>query len=246
MIAARFSLALFVFLFLAACNGASLQTIWKLLKIDLATLEPSQVRIAINAPEWMGPMLDDLQLSIRMQPSGREVTSGLFQLRRVKRPEDIVAIQRAGLAVDNLSIFEFASKELERIRKFQSQMNTLINTEDGETEERGVDSYRLQRKGRAICLSHPPPDASTTVDIYLYPTAEIGWVLFDENVDVREFDLADSVTPLDEAACRNSHKNSPGNDAGGEAVARRAEVSGVEAKKLPKKLNGGVSIHSGK
>lgn len=101
MMAVRFTLMLFVPLFLAACNGASLQTIWKLRNLGIGTLDPSQVRIAINAPGWMGAMLDDLQLSAHLQPSGREAISGVFRLRRVDLPDDGAAIQRAGLAADN-------------------------------------------------------------------------------------------------------------------------------------------------
>lgn len=237
MIATRFSLALIVSLLLAACNGASLQTIWKLRNVDLGALEPAQVRISINAPEWMGPMLYDLQLEVQIQPSGREPTTGLFQLRRVDRPEDVAAIQRAGLAADNLSIFEFAPQELKRIRQFQSQMTASKDAEDS-----GSESYQLQRKGRAVCLSFPPAGAPTTVNIYLHPTAEIGWVLIEANVDISELDLANSMSASDEAACRNF----PRKDLGGKAVAHEAQPSGEGARKSSNKLDGGVSFHSGK
>lgn len=229
MKAVRLSLTLFVYLFLAACNGASLQTIWKLRDVDLGTLEPTKVRIAINAPKWMEPMLDDLQLAVVTQPSGRETTTSLFQLRMVDRPEDLAAIHSAGLAADNLSIFEFVPQELKRIRQFQSQMIALKKTEDS-----GVESYQLQRKGRAVCLSFPPPGAPTAVDIYLHPTDEIGWVLIERDVDIRELDLADGMPAPDEAACRNV--------SGREQDAIAGKASGARVKKL----HGGVSIQSGR
>lgn len=112
MTPARLSLALIFFVFLTACNGASLQTIWKLRNLGIGTLDPSQVRIAINAPGWMAPMLDDLQLAGHLQPSGREAISGVFRLRRIDLPDDVTAIQRVGLAVDNPSIFEIAQQDL--------------------------------------------------------------------------------------------------------------------------------------
>ena len=104
-------------------------------------------------------------------------------------------------------------------------MTTLIKTEDS-----GVESYRLQRKGRAVCLSFPPPGAPTAVDIYLHLTDEIGWVFIEGDVDIRELDLADGMPAPDEVACSNS----PGNDPGGESVASEAQTSGKVAKKYQK------------
>jgi hypothetical protein len=228
----RLSLVVTVCLFLAGCNGSALQSGWKLRNVDPGTLDPAQVRLAIHAPPWMRSMLDDLQLSVRFQSMDRAVAAGLFRLRRIDRPADIATIQRAGLAVENLSIFEITPEDLKAARKFQSELVALRSAGPG-----GNEIARIQRKGRAVCLTFPPPGESTNVDLYLHPTDEVGWVLFSENEDIGEFDLADSAPSPDAALCRPSGKN----DAGADERAVDPKTSGQRAKKL----QGGVNFQSG-
>ena len=158
----RRSLIFIVALFLVACNGSTLQTGWKLRNVDPATLDPAQVRIAIHAPPWMRSMLDDLQLAVRFQSMGGATASGLFRLRRIDRPDDVAAIRRAGLTAENLSIFEITPEDLKAARKFQRELVAARSAGPG-----GNEIIRIQRKGRALCLSVPPPGASTKVDVYV-------------------------------------------------------------------------------
>jgi hypothetical protein len=224
----RWSLVFIVSLFLVACNGATLQTAWKLRNVDPATLDPAQVRIAIHAPPWMRSMLDDLQLAVRFQSMGGATASGLFRLRRIDRPDDGAAIQRAGLAVENLSIFEINPEDLKAARKFQSELVALRSAGPG-----GNEIARIQRKGRAACLSFPPPGESTKVDVYAHISNETGWLLFNEALDIGEIELADGIAAPDAAVCASLSKS--------EADAPAPQSAGAR----PKKFRGDVSVQSG-
>lgn len=226
----KFIVPLFAALFLRGCNGVSLSTLWKMRKLDLARIDPAQVRIVLRSPDWMTPMLEDIHLFIKADIWGKESNAYIFRMKKVLRSDDTSAIMSAGLDPTNLSILEIDASErrslgeaLENIGAFKKAGYQL-----------GI-SVGLWNRDLSGCTNFRPPEGPVIMDVYLHLDDASGWVpLFEKR------DFSGEIGKIEQNGmnCDNDVKSSA-------AKTKAAPMVGA-VKSHTKELHGGVSVQSEK
>jgi hypothetical protein len=190
-------------LLLSGCNGVPLMTQWKLRHFELGAADISKLRVALRGPEWATPTPERAVLEvIRAGEDGERKL--IIHLRRAQHFGDAVELARLARDATPLSVYEVAPQDLATVAGLQAE------AAKAKPEGRaGVGSIKI---GSGVaCRNGPVPGGPISIDAYLHPDDEIGWLPLVEGFDLRPgiksdedrraFD--DSVPPCGKPASRS-------------------------------------------
>lgn len=198
-----------VALTLAGCNGVPLMTQWKLRHFDLATADVSRLRVALRAPTWVTPTPDKAVLeATRARDEGDRKST--IHLRRAQHSNDATELARLTRGATPLAVYEIAPQDLAAVADLQA--------EAAKAKQEGGGAKGSVTIGSGVaCRSGAVPDGPISIDVYLHPDDEIGWLPLLEEFDLRPgiktdedwraFD--DSVPPCDAPAVRAKRQLTP-------------------------------------
>lgn len=229
MIFRRLSYALFFCLFLFACNGVPLTTLWKMRKIDPLSVDPAQVRIAIRGPAWLTPKFADMKLLVRMDIWNRNPLFYVFRLNQIDASSESTALSRAGLSLDGLSFLEIDPSEIVALREAQANIN-----EFKKAGYQGGTSVGLWNRDLSGCSDFKPPEGPILMDVYVHLSDESGWMTFFEKQDFRD-KIGNNLMAM---ACETDSSPAPAEP--------RAALSAKSLKSRAKEFRGGVSYQFAK
>ena len=164
-------------LLLAGCNGVPLLTHWKLRHFDLATADVSKLRVALRAPDWTTPTPDKAVIEVtRPQDDGER--KSIIHLRGARHSGDASELARLAPAATPLSVYEVAPQDLAAVAELQAEGARVK-----QAERTGKSSLRI---GSGVaCRNGAIPDGPITIDVYLHPDDEIGWLPLLQEFDLR-------------------------------------------------------------
>jgi hypothetical protein len=162
---------------LAACNGESLSTQWKLRKFDPATADIAQVRIAVRPPAWATPTPEKTIVSAKYEfddgAAGRQLD---IRLRRADHAEDRAELERLAPG-GGLVVYEAAPGDLGAVRALQSDIEAA---KQAGRHGRGA----IEAGGSLACRTGEVPEGPVRIDAYIHASDVFGWLPLVEGHDL--------------------------------------------------------------
>jgi hypothetical protein len=164
---------------LAACNGASLATRWKLRDFNLGAADLSQLRLALRGPDWTTPTPQNAVLEVKTWTGDDESQSKILPLRLQAgaHPADAEELARQGGA-PGLVVVELAPQSLAPARKVQEEAARV-------REQGGRTHVKLNLAGAIACRSRDIPPGAIAVDIFIHASDALGWLPLYAQFDAR-------------------------------------------------------------
>jgi hypothetical protein len=190
-------IAVVLFLPLAACNGASLATQWKLRDFNLATADLSQLRLALRGPEWTSLTPEKAVLEVKTWTGDDDSKAKTFALRLQKgaHPADAAELALRG-GTPTLTVVELAPQNLASAREAQQEA-ARVRAEGGHT--RG----KIEITGAIACRRGEIPPGAIPADVFIHASDALGWLPLYTDFDARgdekdDAKLAEALPPCSE------------------------------------------------
>lgn len=179
------------------CSHVPLMTMAKLVTFDVATADPSILRVAARTPAVLMPQPNGTVLTLAVGPeASADRRVDRFVLEQVTDSRELDAVARLRRSDDRVFVYQLSRADVQRVRQTQAQYRDLK-----QRGERGRLSIGVSSKA---CRLGPLPAGAILTSTYLKVSESDGYlpVLVDTDLRKELGDAAALVEQVPECATR--------------------------------------------
>ena len=121
-------------LLLSGCGHVPLTTMAKLRNFDIATADPSQLRVAIRAPDWLEPREAGAAILFKLKQGDEAAREERFALEPAEEPAETAQLAGHRLPGERIRAWRIAAAEVARARAFQEEGRAARLARPGRTQ----------------------------------------------------------------------------------------------------------------
>lgn len=173
-------LLIVVSIILTGCAGMPLTTMYKLHRLDPMEADPAQLKVAIRADERIGIREGGATIEVKFNSEDGTVNiDDTFIIEVIRNP-----IINAGLLGNNrpgesVTVLQLTETDAQRFRLLQSSLEKYQ-----QQKRKGSGSFGVGISG--ICFVRPMPGNDVVVDIFLQTSADDGFYVLVNKMNLRE------------------------------------------------------------
>jgi hypothetical protein len=165
-------------LLLSGCWHTPIASLPRLSRIDAAAVNPSELRLAARAPDWLEAAPGHVHLKATLHAGEADEKEMVFDLVDKTSPADLRALSREAQAGSRFTVFAASAADAARIGEIQ-------------TRARDEKAAGARHKGKLQLYAEPcrrgdPPPGPAMVDLYLKLGADEDFFKIYEGVDLRD------------------------------------------------------------
>lgn len=107
---------------LGACTAIPVKTLYKLATTDLMTVNPADLRVAAQMPDWVAPRPDGVKLELSMKRTGEADVNERFILQTIPTALEGKALNAAAKPGYQLYAYRLAPADIPRLQHFRDTL----------------------------------------------------------------------------------------------------------------------------
>lgn len=160
-------------LLLTACSSIPLTSLYKLSKLDIKTINPKVVKVALQLPDYL--KLGPVSLILSYTPEGAIEKPVEFKLTRTMRLKEYKKFEKNGYYI---SSYELTEKDTNTLIKFRQ--NILSRSDTHNTKHK----TKIKIKYQSLCRESIPNEKPILLSVYLKTSNQSGFFPLSEDIDI--------------------------------------------------------------
>jgi len=171
------TLLLLLSIFIVACTSIPITSLYKLSKLDLKTIDPKEVKVAIQIPDYL--KVGAVKLKISYTPEGAKEKPVVFLLKKVRGLKSYEKYEQKNYSITS---YELTEKDVDTLVKFRKNIIQNSNR-SGSTKTNNTTKITIQYT--SLCRVKSPKDKKPIfLSIYLNTTKTSGFFPLSKNIDL--------------------------------------------------------------
>lgn len=171
------SLGLALFLSLAGCASVPVTSIVPLMRVDMATTDPEQLRVALQLPDGLRSRAGGVALDLVLKREGSADRNETFLLVETTAPADLSGLADRRKAGQRLTAFRVASADVPRFAAVQAALAEAMRM-----RVRGSLGFGIAT--REFCLADGSAPSRYEASTYLLTLRSSGWITVTDGFDL--------------------------------------------------------------
>jgi hypothetical protein len=169
-----------IVVFLPACAGVPLSTMFKLKGMDPIEADPAQIKIAIRADERLVIREGGVSINLKFDADDGSLNiDDTYLIDIIRNPVLSYELMKDNEAGEVVTLFQLSDSDARKMQYVQSQLRPFKGEGRGGALSFGVDL-------KDVCADSPMPDGEVLVDIFIQTATKSGFIPLNKNLNVRQ------------------------------------------------------------